>query len=68
MDLASAGERVFVAADATSSRRPVDAQIAWQRMEKTGLTLCTAEAVVFEWLRRAGTGEFKALQAKVRDL
>ena len=68
LDLASQGERVVVVADATSSRRPVDAQVAWHRMEQSGLTLSTAEAVVFEWLRRAGTEEFKALQPKLKQL
>jgi nicotinamidase-related amidase len=68
MDLASKGERVFVVADATSSRRPLDAQIALQRLEQSGLTVTTAEAVVFEWLRRAGTDEFKALQPKLKAL
>jgi nicotinamidase-related amidase len=68
LDLASRGGKVVVAADATSSRRPVDAQIAWHRMEQSGLTLSTAEAVVFEWLRRAGTEEFRALQPKLKAL
>jgi nicotinamidase-related amidase len=68
LDLASQGENVFVIADATSSRRPLDAQIALQRLERNGLTIITAEAVVFEWLRRAGTEEFKAIQPKLKAL
>jgi nicotinamidase-related amidase len=68
LDLASKGENVFVVADATSSRRPLDAQIALQRLNQSGLILVTAEAVVFEWLRRAGTEEFKALQPKLKAL
>ncbi len=68
LDLAREGENVFVVADATSSRRPLDAQIALQRMDRSGLTITTAEAVVFEWLRRAGTEEFKAIQPKLKAL
>jgi nicotinamidase-related amidase len=68
LDLASRGENVFVAADATASRRPLDAQIALQRMDRGGLTIMTAEAVVFEWLRRAGTEEFKSIQPKLKAL
>ncbi len=68
LDLASQGEKVFVVADATASRRPLDAQIALQRLERSGLTITTAEAVVFEWLRRAGTEEFKAIQPKLKAL
>ncbi len=68
LDLARQGDNVFVVADATSSRRPLDAQIALQRMDRNGLTVTTAEAVVFEWLRRAGTEEFKAMQPKLKAL
>ena len=68
IDLAHKGEGVIVVADAVSSRRPVDMQIALDRMVRSGITLITAEAVVFEWLRRAGTEEFKALQPKLKQL
>lgn len=68
LDLAYEGERVIVVADAVSSRRPFDAQTALSRMQQCGLMLSTAEAVVFEWLRRAGTEEFKALQPKLKEI
>lgn len=68
LDLAATGRNVAVIADATSSRRPLDAQVALQRMDRSGLTVTTAEAVVFEWLRTAGTEEFKALQPKLKAL
>jgi nicotinamidase-related amidase len=68
LGLASGGEKVFVAADATSSRRSSDAQIALQRLDRCGLAITTAEAAVFEWLRRAGTEEFKLLQPKIKAL
>ena len=68
LDLSARGENVFLVADATASRRPLDAQTAMLRMERSGLTVTTAESVVFEWLRRAGTDEFKALQPKLKEL
>jgi nicotinamidase-related amidase len=68
LELASGGENVFVAADATSSRRLSDAQIALRRLDRCGLAITTAEAAVFEWLRRAGTEEFKSLQPKIKAL
>ena len=68
LDLASRGESVFVVADATASRRPLDAQTALQRLNRSGLTITTTEAVVFEWLRKAGTEEFKSIQPKLKTL
>jgi nicotinamidase-related amidase len=68
LDLASDGLAVFVAADATGSRRELDAKIAQRRLGRSGVVVTTAEAVVFEWLRRAGTEEFKALQPKLKAL
>jgi nicotinamidase-related amidase len=68
LDLSSRSERVFVVADATASRRPLDARIALQRLDRSGIVIVTAEAVVFEWLRRAGTEEFKVLQPKLKAL
>ncbi len=68
LDLASQGESVFVVADVTSSRRPLDAQTALQRINQHGLSLVTAESVIFEWLRHAGTDEFKAMQPKLKAL
>jgi nicotinamidase-related amidase len=68
LDLAHKGERVIVVADAVASRRAFDAHVALNRLQQSGLMLSTAEAVVFEWLRRAGTEEFKALQPKLKEL
>ncbi len=68
LELASQGKKVFVIADATGSQRPLDAQIAVRRLERNGIAVTTAEAVVFEWLRRAGTDEFKAIQSKLKAL
>lgn len=68
LDLVSHGENVFVCTDAVSSRRPLDVKFSMKRLSQNGLTLVTAESVVFEWLRCAGTDEFKALQSKLKAL
>ncbi len=68
LELASGGADVFLAADASGSRRPLDAQTALHRLDRNGITISTAESIVFEWLRRAGTEEFKAIQPKLKAL
>ena len=68
LDLIDHGEEVFVAADATGSRRLQDAETALRRLDRAGAVVMTAESVVFEWLRRAGTEPFKALQPKLKNL
>jgi nicotinamidase-related amidase len=68
LDLIAQGEEVFVVADATGSRRPLDAETALRRLDRSGAVIITAESVVFEWLRRAGTEVFKALQPRLKAL
>lgn len=66
LDLLSQGFRVFVPADAVSSRKPLDREIALQRMVASGAVLTTTESVLFEWCERAGTPEFKKISQLVR--
>jgi nicotinamidase-related amidase len=67
LDLLSQGFRVFVAADAVGSRKPLDREIALQRMASSGAVITTTESVLFEWCERAGTAEFKEISRLVRD-
>ena len=60
------GVRVFVVADATSSRVPLSHERALQRLRAAGAVIVTTEMVVFEWLRRAGTPEFKEISALIK--
>jgi isochorismate hydrolase len=60
------GFTVFVVADAVSSRREWDRDMALRRMEKHGVEIVTTEMVIFEWLRVAGTPEFKSVQALIK--
>jgi nicotinamidase-related amidase len=66
LDLLSQGFRVFVAADAIGSRKPLDREIALQRMASSGAVITTTESVLFEWCERAGTPEFKEISRLVR--
>lgn len=61
LDLKVRGYEVSVAADAVSSRRAIDKNLALHRMTDAGVIVTTAEALIFEWLERAGTPEFKEI-------
>lgn len=61
-----AGMEVFVAGDATSSRRPASQAAALARLRDAGVHIVTAEMVVFEWLKKAGSPEFKELSKMLR--
>lgn len=61
MELQETGFEVYVVVDAVSSRHAQDLKYGLKRMKQAGIHLITAEMVFFEWLRRAGTPEFKAL-------
>jgi nicotinamidase-related amidase len=63
-DLHHSGKDVFVVADAISSRSPEDAAVGIDRMRGAGIPIVTKEMVFFEWLRQAGTPEFKQLSAE----
>jgi nicotinamidase-related amidase len=66
LELLAAGYGVYVVADAVSSRKGSDREAALKRLERHGAELVTTEMVVFEWLRQAGTPEFKELQALIK--
>lgn len=67
LDLIASGFRVYVAADAVGSRFALDHETALRRMESSGVTVTTAEAVLFEWCERAGTPEFKAISSLAKS-
>lgn len=61
LSLKALGYNVFVVADAISARDPASRLLALQRLERHGVEIVDAEMVFFEWLRRSGTPQFKAL-------
>jgi nicotinamidase-related amidase len=66
LDLLDAGLRVFVAVDAVSSRTAQNCQLGLERMRDAGAVMVSTEMVLFEWLERAGTDEFKRIHALVK--
>ena len=64
--LHEAGFEVFLAADATSSRTPENHDAGVARMRAGGIHVATTEMVLFEWLHRAATDEFRALLPLIR--
>ena len=61
LGLLAAGFEVFLVADAASSRTPENRQAAIERLRAAGVHIVTTEMVLFEWLHRAATDDFRAL-------
>lgn len=61
LDLLRMGYLPYVCADAVSSRRPVDRDMALQRMRQAGAVVTTTESVIFELCGEVGTETFKRL-------
>jgi nicotinamidase-related amidase len=66
LDLRDRGFRVFVVADAVSSRTLENYRAGLDRMRAAGATLVSTEMVLFELLDRAGTDEFKQILRLVK--
>jgi nicotinamidase-related amidase len=64
-DLLERGIEVHVPADAVGSRHEIDYTRGLERMERAGAVVTTVEASLFELLGRAGTPEFKSVQALI---
>ena len=60
-DLLRAGKQVAVAVDAVSSCRAEDRAIGLERMAAVGTQNMSVQMLMFEWLHRAGTEEFKTV-------
>lgn len=61
LGLQSQGFDVFVVADACSSRKQANHDLAMARLAAAGVAVVSTEMVVFEWLEVAGTPSFKDL-------
>jgi nicotinamidase-related amidase len=61
LGLRQLGYDVRVVADAVGSRNDSDCKLALQRMEHAGISLVSAEMVMFEWLRHSNHRLFRAV-------
>ncbi|MGH6891707.1 MAG: hydrolase [Dongiaceae bacterium] len=66
LEMAEAERDVTIVVDAIGSRVAESKEIAVRRMQDAGVRLATTEMILFEWLRRAGTPEFKSISRLIR--
>ena len=66
LDLLAAGFRVFVVADASSSRAPQNHRTGIERMRDAGAVVVSTEMILFELLERSGTEEFRQVLALIK--
>src|SRR5829696_6381292 len=65
-DLIAAGVEVHVARDAVSSRTTENRDLGLHKMEGYGAIVTSVETALLELVGRAGTDEFKRIQALIR--
>ena len=58
------GYEVFVVSNACSSREGIQNAMGLQRIMNHGIDVVTSEMVIFEWLEKAGTPEFKEISRR----
>jgi nicotinamidase-related amidase len=66
LDALNNGYEVHIVADAVSSRREFDKQIALERMRQTGAFIVTTEMALFQLLDEAGNEEFKQISRLIK--
>lgn len=59
-------KQVFVAEDAIISRNPANKANALARMREAGCIISNTESIVFEWLGKADSDAFKAINLLIR--
>jgi nicotinamidase-related amidase len=65
-DLLDRDVEVHVAADAVTSRTALNRRLGLEKMERSGAWVTSTEMALFELVGRAGTDEFKRIQALVK--
>jgi len=66
LDLVARGYNVRVVTDATASRHTFDAERAYSRMASAGVTVTTAEAILFDLMKHSKHPMFRQISALVK--
>lgn len=66
LQLRDAGYAVAVVADAVTSRDPRSKTLAIERLRQAGVAVVGTEMLLFEWLHKGGTPEFKDVLELIR--
>jgi nicotinamidase-related amidase len=67
LDLLERGYGVVVPVDGISAYAKTDKDTATQRMKEAGAVTATVEMMIYEWLERAGTDEFRKVLEIVKE-
>lgn len=65
-DLVKKGFAVHVPVDGVASRRDDHREVGLSLSTRAGASTTTTESIVFDWLKRAGTDEFRAISKLIR--
>ena len=68
LGLVDQGYQCFFVQDAAGSRRASDHAAAVERLRAIGVQIVTAEMVMFEWLKRADTPQFRDLLPIIKSI
>jgi nicotinamidase-related amidase len=66
LDALKGGYEVYVAQDATSSRKQTDWKTAMKRMQQSGAWRVSTEMIIFQMMEKAGSEEFKKIREIVK--
>ncbi len=66
IDLLSQNYKVYVIADAVSSRELLNYQIGLQRLQQAGAFISTTEMMIFEWIKIGEGEKFKTLLSLIK--
>lgn len=67
LDLLSAGFEPKVVVDAVGARFAIDHETALRRLDASGVTLTTTEAVLFEWCETSADPAFRTISALTKE-